>query len=188
MSDTQNLSWKPRQIHNSRQSTNQPSSFCSTSTLCKKIMPSERDPNLCLGSPEESMPYSVHRGGGEAEKVHRDRKILSKQIIGSKTCTSPLWLNMTKSGFLQREEISGRKDYSSTLPDAKLPFCQNVAIDNLIFLEMWKGKQIWNENRIFWFSTSSLSPEPMTLLIWKRCSVTLCGAVCGVTLQCGKDL
>ena len=75
--------------------------------LCAKKLCRQRGPTLCLGSPEESMPYSAHRGGGEAEKVHRDRKILSKQIIGSKicTCTShpPDWIWQNQDSFKGRD-------------------------------------------------------------------------------------
>ena len=52
--------------------------------------------------------------------------------------------------------ISGRKDYSSILPHAKLPFCWNVALENMTLLEIFP-KEIWNENWIFWFSPFLLS-------------------------------
>ena len=59
----------------------------------------------------------------EKEEVHRDRKILSKQIIGSKPCTctpSPLIeYDKIRREIPSKGGISGRKDYSSTLP-AKL--------------------------------------------------------------------
>ena len=78
-------------------------------------------------------------GGGGEEKVHRDRKILSKQIIGSKicTCTSHPLIEYDKIKIPSKGGISGRKDYCSTLPDAKLPFCWNVALENMTLLEIF---------------------------------------------------